>query len=82
MDALKAQLVHLCKFRNVFQYNSREVGERAVEKQHSSFKFVPDCFKTQDMCNKAVRKDIPLLKFVSDRFKIQEIHHKAVCEDL
>ena len=45
-------------------------------KQLSSFKFVPDCFKTQDMCNKAVRKDIPLLKFVSDRFKIQEILDK------
>lgn len=56
------------------------IAERCV-KQLSSFKFVPDCFKTQDMCNKAVRKDIPLLKFVSDRFKIQEIHDKAVCED-
>ena len=39
---------------------------------------VPDCFKTQEMCNDAVRIEPYTLRYVSDHFKIEEMCKEAV----
>ena len=43
-----------------------------------SLKYVPDMFKTQDMCNDAVSKDPEMLEYVPDQFKTQEMCNEAV----
>ena len=40
--------------------------------------YVPDQFKTQEMCDKAVVKDPDLLECVLDQFKTQKMCDKAV----
>ena len=42
-----------------------------------NLEFVPDCFKTQEMCNEAVCIN-PLLAFVPDYFKTEETCNRAV----
>ena len=34
-----------------------------------AFHWIPEFFKTQDMCKKAVEKDLSMLKYVPDHFK-------------
>ena len=42
-------------------------------------KYIPDHFKTQDMCYEAVEEDLSNLRYVSDHFKMQEMCVKTVC---
>ena len=44
-----------------------------------NLEFVPDHFKTQEMCSKAVCMDPYSLEFVPDHLKTQEMCDKAVC---
>ena len=60
---------------------TREMCEKAVEKNPWELDDVPDHFKAQEMCNEAVRREPWLLKFVPDRFKTQEMCNKAVHMD-
>ena len=40
--------------------------------------FIPDCLKTQEMCNEAVKKNPWLLEFVPDHVRTQEVCSKVV----
>ena len=42
------------------------------------FKYVPDQYKTQQMCNKAILEHGGTLKFVPDYYKNQEMSSKAM----
>ena len=42
------------------------IKAKDVDIQPRFLPFVPDRFKTQDMCEKAVKKYLPLLKYVPD----------------
>ena len=41
--------------------------DEAVNTCHSTMKFVPDCYKTQEMCDEAVSED----PFMLDKYKTQ-----------
>ena len=40
--------------------------------------FVPDCYKTQKMCEETVEYVPEMLEFIPDQLKTQEICEKAV----
>ena len=42
------------------------------------FKFVPECYKNQRMCNKAVDTNVHALQFVPNCYKTQKMCNKAV----
>ena len=43
--------------------------------------YVPDKFKTQEMCIKAVKEDPWQLHYVPDQYKTQEMCNEAVCKE-
>ena len=47
--------------------------DKAVDECPWSFEYLPDRFKTQEMCNKAVDKYTWLFKYVPDIFKTQRM---------
>ena len=49
-----------------------------LKKLPSVIRFVPDRYKTQQMCDKAILENSETLKFVPDCFKNQEMCNKAV----
>ena len=51
---------------------------KAVENYAQSFEFVPDCYKTQELCNKAINTS-SAIQFVLACYKAQEIIDKIVC---
>ena len=55
--------------------------QEAVDSYPSAIQFVPECYKTQEMCIKTV--DTCLFKFdsVPDQYKTQEMRDKAVSEN-
>ena len=65
------------------EYLSKLYHAYMVEKDHTECsKYVPDHFKTQEMCNKAVKHDSWMIKYVPDQFKTEEmckelVTHKA-----
>ena len=40
---------------------------------------VPDCFKTQEICNEAVRNKLYMIYFVPDHFWMQEMCNEIMC---
>ena len=60
------------------EYFSKLYHAYIVEKDHRKFRYVPDHFKTQEMCNKTVDKDLWMFKYVPDGFKTQEMCNKVV----
>ena len=48
---------------------------------HGCLKYVPDQYKTQEMCERAIKDDPWALEFVPDHFKTQEMCDKAVSKD-
>ena len=56
--------------------------DEAVDTHPSTIKFVPECYRTQEMCYKAVNKCFFVLDSILDRFKTQELYDRVVSEDL
>ena len=56
----------------ILGYRAACNGKRVFDKN-----FIPDCFKTQDMCDKAVDKHPWCFKSVPDKFKTQKMCEKA-----
>ena len=48
----------------------------------STIKYVPDQFKTQEICDKAVDKCYFVFNFVSDQFKTEKMCNEVVSNDL
>ena len=38
---------------------TQELCDKAFDRSHSSFVYIPDCFKTQEMCSDKFNDDIP-----------------------
>ena len=53
--------------------------ERAIEESPYNLEFIPDHFKTQEICDKEVRNDLRTLLFVPDWFVTRE--GVAMCYD-
>ena len=56
----------------------QEVYDEVVAPSPYKLQFVPDHFKTQEMCNNAVREGTYSLRFVPDHLKTQEMCDNAV----
>ena len=52
--------------------------DKAVDYYPHALKFVPDCYKIQNMCDKAVNTYPSTIQFVPECYKIQEMYDKAV----
>ena len=52
--------------------------KHAVKKFLYLLRYVPDKYKTQQMCDKAILENVGPLKSVPDCYKSQEIRNKAV----
>ena len=50
------------------QYNTQEIGHKALFNDPFLLKYCPDRFKTQEMCDKAADGFLPTLRFVPDWF--------------
>ena len=61
-------------------YKTREMCDKAVEKDPENIRYIPDHFKTQEICDKAVMKDPWGFRFIPDKFITQEMCDKAVEE--
>ena len=60
--------------KNIFWYITQKRYERAVLEYPWFLPFVPDKYKTQELCKTAVEKDsYCMLKFVPDHLKTQEM---------
>ena len=46
---------------------------KAVDAHPPTIKYVPECYKTQEMCNKAVLKWCFVFDSIADQYKTQEI---------
>ena len=46
---------------------------QSVDNYLDSLKNVPECFKTQDMCDKVANIHSPVIQVVIECFKLQEI---------
>ena len=55
--------------------------KKAVNISSSAIQFVPECYKTREMCDKSVPKDPFMLKYSDDRYKNQEMCDKAFSEE-
>ena len=51
---------------------------KAVEEDPSELRYVPDLFKSQEMCDKAVRIEPLLLIYIPDHLKTKEMCKKAI----
>ena len=51
---------------------------KAVCMDPYSLEYVPDRFKTEEMCNKAVRSEPYTLRYVPDHLKTQEMCNEAL----
>ena len=43
--------------------------------------FVPECYKTQKMCDKVVDTNLSTIKYVRDQYKKQEMYNKIASDD-
>ena len=50
----------------------------SVEKNPFLLKYIPDKYKTEDMCNNAVNSKPWVLQYVPDQFKTQDMCDSAV----
>ena len=55
--------------------------KKAVNISSSAIQFVPECYKTREICDKSVPKDPFMLKYSDDRYKNQEMCDKAFSEE-
>ena len=53
------------------------MSKHAVKKLPYLLRYVPDQYKTEQMCDKAILENAGTLKYVLDCYKIQEICNKA-----
>ena len=53
----------------------------AVKKLPYLLRYVPDQYKTQQMCNKTILENVGTLKSVPDCYKNQEMCNKAVVSE-
>ena len=51
---------------------------KAVDNYPYALDFVPECYKTQEMCDKAVTTYPSTIKFVPECFMAQEMRNKEV----
>ena len=65
-------------FNNVSWYIIQEKYERDVLEYQWLLGFVPDQYKTPEMCERAVEKNPWLLKFVPDHYTTREMCERAV----
>ena len=65
-------------FKNVFWYITQKRYEWEVLEYPWSLQFVPDHFKTQEMCKKVVEEYPQMLFHIPNHFKTQEMCKKAV----
>ena len=59
-----------------------KMRKHAVEKLPYLLRYVPDQYKTQQMCDKAIRENGGRLNSVPDCYKIHEMCNKAVIINL
>ena len=55
--------------------------DKAVDAYPFTIKFVPECYKIQEMCDKAVNRCFFVSDSVSDWYKTQEMCDRVVSED-
>ena len=48
------------------------MSDKAIPENGEASKYVPDCYKDQEMCNKAVDNYFHALKFISECYKTQK----------
>ena len=48
---------------------------------HLSIQFVPECYKTQEMCDKAVNRCFFVFIYILDWYKTQEMCDRVISED-
>ena len=51
---------------------------KAFDTYPSTIKFVPECYKTQEICHTAVHRCFFVFGFIPDKYKIQDICNLAV----
>ena len=54
------------------------MNDKAILEDGETLKYVPDCYKNQEMCNKAVDNYSYALEFVPECFMTQKMSDKAV----
>ena len=52
--------------------------DKAVDTYPSTIKFVPECYKTQEMCHRTVHRCIFVIDSLPDKYKTPEICNLAV----
>ena len=61
------------------------MSDKAVNTYHSTKQFVPECYKTQEMCDKAVNRCFLLMfmyVLIPDCYKTQEMCYSVASETL
>ena len=56
--------------------------DKVVNTYPSTIKYVPKCYKTQEMCNKTVNSCFFVFDSIPDRYKTHEMSDRVVSEDL
>ena len=51
---------------------------KTVEEDPSNLRYVPDCFKTQEMCDATVAHNLYKFRFISGQYKTQGMCIKVV----
>ena len=52
--------------------------DKAIPENGGTLKFVPDCYKNQEMCNKSVENYPHALEFLPECYKTKEMRHRVV----
>ena len=60
------------------KFKTKEMCNKAVDKDPLNLEYVPDHFIHQEMCAKSVGRDPTILKYIPDHFKTQEMCDKAI----
>ena len=71
-------VLYTLKYTPVVGKVVQEARNREVLKKPRSLQFIPDIFKTQEMCNKAVEKDSCILKFVPFYFWTNSMTNRTI----
>ena len=73
-------LCYIEKYTLVVGLGVQEEFNKKVHRKPRFLAFIPDLFKTQEMCIETVKIDPFLLVCVSEHFKTQEMCNEAVCK--
>ena len=71
-------LCYIVKYTPVVERVVQEKFKKEVRRKPRFLAFVPDIFKTQDMCDNVVCRKPWALKYVPDQYKTQEMRSQAV----